>query len=329
MYGYKPVWVWRRRDWFRQRKPYNLPLSFTLRDYRVVKYSGGDGADKSEYYDGNNGFSTSLRDESFNAAYSQFKAQLGEAASLSVTVAEHKQALLMIERRASQLYKFVRDLRRLNFSGASKALGLQKPPRNLKRNAKSFSSNYLEFHFGWVPLVKDIGQAVEVLQRGIPPFFIRGRGRSRLSKWTESYSTSYFWKADFQEQCSCQIGAFVDVTNPNLWRANQLGFVNPALVAWELVPFSFVVDWFVNVSDFLGQFTDFYGLTLSKPRTTYLQLSEKSELYAPRGKATSWKSVDLERSLSIAGPALRVRNPWTLSPRRGLAAISLLIQRMR
>ena len=40
----------------------------------------------------------------------------------------------------------------------------------------------------------------------------------------------------------------------------QFGVLNPASVAWELTPFSFVVDWFVNIGSFLRQFGDTAGL---------------------------------------------------------------------
>jgi hypothetical protein len=35
--------------------------------------------------------------------------------------------------------------------------------------------------------------------------------------------------------------------------ASEIGLTNPAEVAWELVPFSFVVDWAIPIGTFLGQ----------------------------------------------------------------------------
>jgi hypothetical protein len=40
--------------------------------------------------------------------------------------------------------------------------------------------------------------------------------------------------------------------NPLLAQAANLGLTNPAALAWELVPFSFVADWFVPVGDYLN-----------------------------------------------------------------------------
>lgn len=343
MYGFKPDWLYRKRTWYRQRKPHNLPLNYTLSLYRVKSYSGADGSDYSAYTNGNNGFNQSLQSEAYNMAYAKFVGALKEEAALAVAFAERKQAMDMLTKRVTQLATFTYHLKRLDFRRAAVTLGLnptKQMPRGLKAystrrdgvkgNAKRFANNYLEFHFGWSPLVMDIGHAINVLQGGVPPAYVRARGRSRTLQWVESYSTSYYWKATFSETCVCQIGAYVSVSNPNLWLANQLGFVNPATVAWELVPFSFVLDWFVNVSDVLSSFSDFWGLSLTHPRTTYMQKSGKDEYYAPRAKHTVWEALDLTRSVGpLAGPTLRLRPPWDLSPRRGLAAISLLIQRMR
>lgn len=61
----------------------------------------------------------------------------------------------------------------------------------------------------------------------------------------------------------------VRVTNPNLLLFNQLGLVNPAYVLWDAVPFSFVADWFLPVGRYLQSYSDWVGLHLDDPMTTY------------------------------------------------------------
>jgi hypothetical protein len=41
------------------------------------------------------------------------------------------------------------------------------------------------------------------------------------------------------------------IANPTLFTLSQYGLTNPLAVAWELVPLSFVVDWFVSVGSFI------------------------------------------------------------------------------
>jgi hypothetical protein len=117
----------------------------------------------------------------------------------------------------------------------------------------------------------------------------------------------------------------VRVDNPNLHLAQQLGFINPLSVAWELVPFSFVVDWFGNVGQVLASFSDFAGLSQVNPRTTTFQKTTKlTQTYT--GYVANHESVYVTRITSIVGPVL-IRSQWKgISPVRGLTACSLLLQ---
>jgi hypothetical protein len=51
------------------------------------------------------------------------------------------------------------------------------------------------------------------------------------------------------------------MSNPQLATINSLGLTNPIAVAWELVPFSFAVDWFLPVGNTLSALTAGQGLT--------------------------------------------------------------------
>jgi hypothetical protein len=42
--------------------------------------------------------------------------------------------------------------------------------------------------------------------------------------------------------------------------AQRLGLTDPLLLGWELIPYSFVIDWFINVGDFLQASGTFAGL---------------------------------------------------------------------
>lgn len=329
--GFIPIWVRSSRQWYRQRKPHNLPLNYSLSDRRLLSTTDPDNG--WGYEQGPATYDYDVLYAGYNKAYERFKSKLyGDKAELAVSLAERKQAMNMVTNRCIQLYQFSRSLRKLRFREAANILGIQKiDDLNLvkKRGSKNFANNYLEFHFGWSPLVSDIGSAIDTLQNGVPPIRVRGTGNSKRIYMLSQPSSYYSWTSKkFDIHHMATIGATVQVTNPNLHLATQLGLVNPATIAWELVPFSFVVDWFVNVSDFLGQFTDFWGLSLTDTYRTHYQVYNYSETWY-YGFTGVFRSVFVDRGLGIPGPTLRVRDPWILSPRRGLAAASLLVQMLK
>jgi hypothetical protein len=70
-------------------------------------------------------------------------------------------------------------------------------------------------------------------------------------------------------------------------QADLFGLSSPIAMVWEMIPFSFVIDWFINVGDFLGQF--------DKP---YLDTVVVVLDYCISIKATRELSVDQWRGLS-------------------------------
>jgi hypothetical protein len=61
-----------------------------------------------------------------------------------------------------------------------------------------------------------------------------------------------------------RVKIYLEVVNPNLHTIQQMGLTNPLVVAWELIPFSFVADWFIQVGDYLTALTALQGLTVRK-----------------------------------------------------------------
>lgn len=221
--------------------------------------------------------------------------------------------------------------------------GFSSPPRSAgrafrKKQTKGWrqrgevaSATFLEFHFGWVPLVKDIGAAIDVLQKPFVPITAKGRGTytttsgSKPSPGSFSVTRTNIWTS------RVQLIAEIHVTNPNLYLANQLGLVNPAIVLWEVVPFSFVLDWFANVSSFLSQCTEFMGLELKRTATTHKVTDEKFGWYGSRPVSALYHSIEdsWRRSTGISKPALQFKPLKAWSVTRGTTAIALLLQQLK
>lgn len=253
------------------------------------------------------------------------------AASLAVTLAEWGQSQKMIVHRASQLLGALKAARRLDPKGIQKALGIQKMPKTngevFREKGKSGSNLWLEYSFGWKPMVQDIYEAVKVLSSNPPAQKVVGRGRYRDLVQIGNFG-QYSWTTRASYDVNVLIAAEVFVSNPNLALANQLGIVNPATVAWELVPFSFLVDWFVPVSGLLNSWTDLLGYKIEYPFTTTKRVCTASQTY-PMSSATNVVNsfgVGMIRTLGI--PPFRMTVPpfEGFSVARGANAISLVIQ---
>jgi len=61
------------------------------------------------------------------------------------------------------------------------------------------------------------------------------------------------WSSTQRVQTSCRARFKVRMKIPDttLTSAARLSSLNPASIAWELMPWSFVVDWFFNIGDYL------------------------------------------------------------------------------
>jgi hypothetical protein len=68
-----------------------------------------------------------------------------------------------------------------------------------------------------------------------------------------------------------------------LYLLSQLGLANPAAVAWELVPFSFVVDWFTDAGTFINSFTDFLGCSVTNSYQVHILKFEDHQVYTYAG----------------------------------------------
>lgn len=279
-------------------------------------------------------FWSAYADSVHNRCYEKFVSKTQAAASqVGASLGERRQTIDMMAKRLVQLKKAAQALKRGRPKEFFKELGLA--PRRWMPNRsdpKKAADLWLEWHFGWEPLFGDVYNACVILQSPTPALIkVRVRASEAPDPWKE---TNRFpdWSsfALMQGMIAEHMGARVTVTNPNAWRATQLGLVNPASIAWELVPFSFVVDWFIPVGAFLNSFTNFYGLQLDEVYTTLTRwYYSEYTIYDRNGVVTDnheGRGFHMERGLYISGPSLSFRPLKGPSVIRAATAASVLIQ---
>lgn len=181
----------------------------------------------------------------------------------------------------------------------------------------------LALRYGLLPLMSDISEAHKLLTSDQKQEATVRVARSEAWKWANYPHIFTRVRASELGRESITIKLTATVTNPNLLLANQLGLVNPASVIWETTKFSFIVDWFVNVSGFIDNFTSHLGLSYKNTSVTrtrraqgscFLQQPANAEFWYTTGRA--YKYVRKQRTIG----SLSLTIPKTISFGKGLSA---------
>lgn len=268
-----------------------------------------------------------------NRAIARFKEGLGENASLGAALATVPESFAMIAQRAGAMLKAYRHLKKGQFKKFTKALNTRPLVKHKKTKwtaPKNASALWLEYWFGWAPMIGDIFSATHVVNSPFAPVRILGTASEpamRIQtqyKWGGKYTESFFGKH------VAKVQADVTVVNPNLYLLQKLGLLNPASIAWELVPFSFMVDWFGNIGDVIDEWTAYAGLSFSNAFTTraakgnVLCESSYKSLGLVESYETTYKFIRQRRTLGVASTRLYFEIPGSVSKTRAATAVSLL-----
>jgi hypothetical protein len=156
----------------------------------------------------------------------------------------------------------LRNVRRAS-SRLTSPVGSRAVSGSLDSITKNLSDAWLEAQFGWKPLLSDIRDGSDALKRFADkelPKTVRITRRARVdgnpSEVEVEHSVSWIkWKTTTVTTSHCEViyrGAMrVEASDPVTMGSELLGF-DPASFAptvWELIPYSFLIDYFTNVGD--------------------------------------------------------------------------------
>lgn len=325
------------RTWYRQKPITVHPLPFTVEKYiRKAYYGDPDQTSHLAWSYPNPIIDPSLssfRDLIYKKAYSRLmEAVSGVQSQIGADFAERKQAINAITSHASRLLKAARYLRKGYVLDFFKTLGIKK--RTWRTTSSDMGGVWLEYSYGWKPLVEDIHAATNVLQKPFIDAVVRGKAQGKLHAF-QTNQTPYehtYTVHDWTLRLLLQMK--VSVSNWVAWRANDLGLTNPAAIAWEVVPFSFVVDWFLPVGQYLQSLTDFVGLNREDPFTTWYSILDRDyvrDWYYIAGWTFGRKDrrVNLKRELVLPSPPKLSSRFTGFYSARGANAIALLTSTLK
>lgn len=209
---------------------------------------------------------TSMRNEAVTKALLKIadsKAAIGE------DLATFRQTLDLVKKPGWKLVTELTDL--ANDKNMRKFLF--KSARQLARSkslGEHAAAEYLKYVYGWKPLMQDIYGTMSFLQEmgKSKAFLLSGTGSASQQGQTavntiEDLSfnaTSHHGPHEEKVNVKCKLWGRIDPNCTALLALNQLGLLNPLSLAWELVPWSFVVDWVIPIGSTLNALSAPAGL---------------------------------------------------------------------
>jgi hypothetical protein len=212
--------------------------------------------------------------------------------NVAVTLGEGRKTVNMIADTARTLGKAYTAFRRGDLKTVAKALGVKKP-------TKGASNHWLAWSYGWMPLVSDVvglaefaAQQVEETAGRKPRFSTRGKTLMSLkapdvqgtatAPYPLGTAVKYNWRPEKDGGCliKANAGLLLELEYTSAATAAQLGLglTDAALFAWELIPFSFVFDWFIDVGTWLEQLSGLQGIKVLSGFSS-VEESLKGEFY--------------------------------------------------
>lgn len=184
---------------------------------------------------------------------------LDQKMDLAESLATLPQTVMMVATLTMKVVRAIRALQRRDFPGALAALGLSPSGGRLRTLPKTPAKAWLELQYGWLPLLNDIYAGIQALIDGLKKpgyqFTVTRRGAQGLllpkpstipgpGNWQWTHSGRAEAKVEAKMRCR--------VSDPTVAMLSSLGLLNPLSLAWNLLPFSFVLDWFLPVGSFLA-----------------------------------------------------------------------------
>jgi len=219
--------------------------------------------------------------------------------------------------------------------------------KHLARSIATSASNaWLQYRYGITPLIKDVQGIMKGLQKKVGKQRKTSRASENMFKTetqVDQYRTNFNFDIRIQKTDSLVVRG-MSIDEMVIGEAFNIGFSakNLLTLPWELVPYSFVVDWFANVGDFLGSMVPLLnvnqlGSCITRERVTTTVFTIENNFlsggYIPGWTLTrpvygSYICKDYRKDRGrLPSPKLSFRNDFGFDkPKRAADALALALQ---
>lgn len=305
-------------NWHKDQSGYYSTDHTRPTDYYAI-YSNGDGAKTGAP----SIVSENELKEAYNQAYARFAEQVKSAGNMAVNVATMNQTIDLVCDIAATTLDVIKILRNpAKNAGKFKQIKNRLGGKNLKDFNDTAAGIILAYQYGVKPLIDDVNKT---LQHASDMYAssrrINARSKVTVKKTEDLGEALRRWDTTIFFRLSANVG----VSNPSLFKVSSEGLTNPLEIFWEVVPFSFVIDWCVNVGDLIAAMDDFVGVTLSDAYVTKSERRYWSTYNYYCSTIVQCRTDTTERRCgNIPGPSLVFTSPFSGSERL-LNQIALLV----
>jgi hypothetical protein len=189
--------------------------------------------------------SNNLKNKAFDKLLEKVK---GHQFNLGVETGQARQTVGLLSENLRKLGKAALALRRGDFATAARQLGAS--PRGTRLKPSDISGRWLELQYGWLPLISSSYEAATAfaeISNGPRHTLFRVRRREGKSFELSTSPTDFSMIVPGYGRRQIQYEMYEEMSVQR-----QLGLYDPLSIAWELTPWSFVVDWFVPFGTYLS-----------------------------------------------------------------------------
>lgn len=197
------------------------------------------------------------------------RANAGLLANNAQNLAQFGQFVRLVGNNAARITGAVRNLRRGNIPGAINSLWQGKQPQYRPNGgpsrSKTLAQNWLELQYGWKPLLSDIDGSLKAIHKFNYGGYVIQQARASATSTSTVVSNVLDWgafpcgKRTIRTRSTTKYGLRFVLDDHLQALLAQTGFSNPLNLAWEVLPFSFVVDWFLPIGPYLEALQAFRG----------------------------------------------------------------------
>lgn len=174
----------------------------------------------------------------------------GTGFNAGVFLGEGREALGMIFNAANRITQAAFAAKRGNFGYAARAL-IRGTDRAAVFRGRTPAESWLGLQYGWLPLLRDaydgagfLGHILNTPLQQVVRVSSKSSGFARASASTPGNG----WKYKLS-RCEQSVHLKCVLREKDFYKLS--GLTDPLSVAWELVPFSFVFDWFIPIGTYL------------------------------------------------------------------------------